>query len=412
MISNVFSKRTEVKQRRLRRPHGMGSIEEVVPGQKYIVTYEIPRRGNNTPRRQRRETIFGARKAAEDRLRDRLAEVRSGAYPDEDKLTFDALADRYLAAKAISREATTIAWYKRHLAQHVRPAIGHLQLRSIRAHHVQTMLSEARNGSRTKRRGEPLNPTTLRNLLVAVRAVLAWGVKQGHLARNVGDMVEPPALQHTERNVVDVSGVRALLERTADSELWAIVATAIGTGLRRSELCALRWSDIDFDAGTIHVRRAAVNLGGKVIVKAPKTKRSQRTDHLPEFVLVVLRRHWAAQAERHLELGLGNRGPDGVVFDRRDGRSWDPNELSRQFSRLIRRTKLPQIRFHDLRHGYATLAFAAGVPLRVVSESLGHSAIGVTDAIYVHLRGEAKSEKADRLDSYLGPAIAGLKSSA
>ena len=141
MISNVFSKRTEVKQRRLRRPHGMGSIEEVVPGQKYIVTYEIPRRGNNTPRRQRRETIFGARKAAEDRLRDRLAEVRSGAYPDEDKLTFDALADRYLAAKAISREATTIAWYKRHLAQHVRPAIGHLQLRSTRAHHVQTMLS-------------------------------------------------------------------------------------------------------------------------------------------------------------------------------------------------------------------------------------------------------------------------------
>ena len=123
----------------------------------------------------------------------------------------------------------------------------------------------------------------------------------------------------------------------------------------------------------------------------------------------MLRRHRAAQAKRHLALGIGNRGTVGMVFDRLDGRSWDPNELSRQFSRLIRREKLPAFRFHDLRHGYATLAFAAGVPLKTVSESLGHSAIGVTDAIYVHLRDEAKREKADRLDAYLDAAVGILK---
>jgi integrase len=97
------------------------------------------------------------------------------------------------------------------------------------------------------------------------------------------------------------------------------------------------------------------------------------------------------------------RQKTGYVFTRATGDAWDPNELSRQFSRLVRRRrKLPPFRFHDLRHGYASLAFAAGVSLRGVSESLGHSAIGVTDAIYVHLRDDAKREKADRLDAYLG----------
>lgn len=167
--------------------------------------------------------------------------------------------------------------------------------------------------------------------------------------------------------------------------------------------------DVAKEVGTIRVRRAAANADGKVIIKAPKTKRSKRVDHLPAFVIAVLWRHRAAQAQRHLALGIGNRGAEGIVFDRLDCRSWDPNEPSRQFSRLIRRAKLPALRFHDLRHGYTTLAFAAGVPLKMVSESLGHSAIGVTDAIYVHLRDDAKREKAERLDAYLDKAVSMLR---
>jgi len=127
----------------------------------------------------------------------------------------------------------------------------------------------------------------------------------------------------------------------------------------------------------------------------------------------VLRAQKDAQLERFKaifvdELEARRRQKDGYVFTRPTGESWDPNELSRQFSRLIRRKelKLPRVRFHDLRHGYATLAFAAGISLKVVSESLGHSAIGVTDAIYVHLRDEAKREKADRLNAYLEAAVA------
>ncbi|MHB8201944.1 MAG: tyrosine-type recombinase/integrase [Acidithiobacillus sp.] len=394
---------------KLRRARGLGSIRKLADG-KYSITYEVPRTGPVAPRRQRSETVFGTRRDAERKLADKLAEVRNGGYADDDKLTFNGLADLYLAAKALSLEATTMALARRRLAQHIRPAIGTRRVREIRASDILAMLTQARNVSNRKQRGEPLAPTTTRNLLIATRAVLAWGVKQGHLLTNVADRVDPPASPYVERTSLSLDDVRAFLDGTQGTELEAIVPVAIGTGLRRSELCALYWSDLDLDGGIIAVRRAAANLDGKVVIKATKTKRSQRVDHLPAFVVAALQRYKSDQLSQLTalyadELEARRRQKDGYVFTRPTGEAWDPNELSRQFSRLVRRRKLPPFRFHDLRHGYASLAFAAGVSLRGVSESLGHSAIGVTDAIYVHLRDEAKREKADRLDAYLGPAV-------
>jgi integrase len=358
--------------------------------------------------------IAKMRASAERQLADKLAEVRNGGYADNAKLTFNHLCDLYLSAKSLSLEATTVALATRRLAQHVRPALGILPVREIRASHIQTMLSEARNVSNRKKRGEPLGPTTSRNLLISTRAVLAWAVKQGHLLTNVADRVEPPALPFVERTSLSLDDVRTFLAGSRSTELEAIITVAIGTGLRRSELCGLYWSDLDLDAGIISVRRAAANLHGKVVIKATKTKRSQRVDHLPAFVTAALQRHKEEQISQFTsllgeELEARRRQKSGYVFTRANGFAWDPNELSRQFSRLVKRKGLPRFRFHDLRHGYASLAFAAGVSLRGVSESLGHSAIGVTDAIYVHLRDDTKREKADRLDAYIGPAVSSPK---
>ncbi|HUA08321.1 MAG TPA: site-specific integrase [Candidatus Acidoferrales bacterium] len=183
----------------------------------------------------------------------------------------------------------------------------------------------------------------------------------------------------------------------------------MGTGLRRSELCGLRWSDLDLDAGTIAVNRAAANVGRKVIVKSTKTKNSRRADHLAPFVITILNEHKREQLARY-EAMLGpfearKRQREGYVFSWHGGEVWDPNELSRSFTRFIRRNKLPHYRFHDLRHGYASLAFAAGVPLAVVSRSLGHASIGITADIYTHLLADQKREKAAALDAFLAPSI-------
>jgi integrase len=389
------------KPKRRYRQHGSGSVIKTGEG-RYRIGHDNGAKG--TARKQHFETVRGAKRKAEDRLRELLDQAHKNGFPEDDVILFKDLATRFLDAKRISREATTLALYERVLKMHVLPSIGAVRVRDLKAAHIQALLSSAVNHSRTKQGGKSLGATTLRNVRIVTRAVLAFGVKQGVLLRNVGDLVEPPALPHNERALIGVADLRKLLEAAQGTELEAIVPFAIGTGLRRGEICALRWGDVDLSTGQYSLKRAAKIVDGKVVIGHLKTKKSVRTDVLPAFVIAILEKHRQAQAARHKVLGSDDRDADGFVFDRLDGQPWNPNEMSRMFSRLVRRKKLPAIRFHDLRHSYATLAFAAGVPMKVVSESLGHSSIGITSAIYVHVGDDSKREKSEKLDAFLSSA--------
>lgn len=140
--------------------------------------------------------------------------------------------------------------------------------------------------------------------------------------------------------------------RTRKHSSWwpRACAGCCGIGARRGEIAALKWCDLDLDAGAITIRHSAVNVGREVVYKAPKSKKSQRSDVLPPFVVDLLKAHRRQQKKRRGDLGFGRPHDDGFVFTRADGTSWDPSELLRQFSRLIRRRKLRAVRFHDLRH--------------------------------------------------------------
>jgi integrase len=376
---------------------------EVSPGRwKYTVWVKR----ENGSRVQRSKTIHGSKTDAKRALSATLHEVQCGAFSDDDGLTFASLVGRFLAAKTLSREPTTVALYKRTLEHHVLPVIGHLRVRDVKAAHVQRVLDASRNRSKTNRQGQRLNSTSLRNLRTYVRAVLAYAVKQGLLARNVGDLVEVPVQVHCERPEITLDIVRTILTAAAGTEIESLVLFALATGARRGEMCALRWSDIDLATGAFTIRRAAKNVGRHVIIGNVKTRKSLRSDILPQFGLDSLRHYRLAQSKRDLSLGFGNRGPDAYVFDRADGTPWNPNELSKAFSKFARRHELPGgLRLHDLRHGFATLAFASGSSLKVVSESLGHSNVAVTSAIYIHILEDAKRQKSERLDAYLGPAL-------
>ncbi len=387
-----------------------GSVMRL-PSGTWAIMFDQPR--VNGKRRQKQESVPGAKtkKDAEAALAKRLAEIAGGTYADTGSLTFNDLADRYLQARKRRVEDTSLALYRRTLDHHIRPTIGTVKLSALRSEHVEALLDGARDRSNRKtRKGKPLNATTLRYILIVIRAVLRWGVKMDKIARNVAAKVEPPKVPHREIEPFDAARVHGILAAAAGTEIEAVVTTAIGTGLRRGELCALRWSDLDLDAARISVTRSASLLNGEVIIKQPKTKQSRRNDALPAFVVEALRRHRAEQRKRHLLLGIGNRGTEGVVFDRADGTPWNPNELSRQFSRLVRRKKLPPTRFHDLRHGYATLALAAGVPLKIVSDSMGHARIGITADTYVHPADDQKHAKARMLDDFLNGAISPKRS--
>ena len=226
------------------------------------------------------------------------------------------------------------------------------------------------------------------------------------LVRNPADAVEPPRYAHKEMRALDAPGVAVLLEAARDTDLQAIVAVAVGTGLRRGELLGLRWSDIDLDARRLTVRRSVETVQGITRTKPPKTTRSARTIALPPFVADVLRAERAAQARLLLLLGQG-RSEDGWVFLRGDGTQWEPGAFSLAFARFVKRSKLQHVRFHDLRHSFGTLALASGVDLQTVSRALGHESVAITSRIYVHAIESLQDEAAARIDALLGEKVAG-----
>ena len=381
-----------------------GSVKRL-PSGKWMLIYD-ERRSLDGKRQQHYETVSAKTETQARRLLGkRLDAIEAGEFEAPSKMTFGDLLDHYFDARKGRLQETTLALYRRTFNQHVRPKIGDVRLDKLTRDHVERVLDTARDCSTRKSKGQPLCGRTKRNILIRVRSVLEWGSKNYEGVRNIARNVEPPLVEDREDVAFDDERVRKLLNAARGSEIEAVVMAAIGTGLRRGELCALRWCDIDLDKAMLRVRQSAALLDGRIITKAPKTKGSRRDVSMPDFVVTALRVHREQQEERHRLLGIGNRDPEGVVFDRYDGSRWNPNELSRQFSRLVRRKKLPATRFHDLRHGYASLAFAAGVPLKTASELLGHSGITVTANVYTHIMDEQRRAAAKLLSQHLNKAV-------
>jgi integrase len=165
--------------------------------------------------------------------------------------------------------------------------------------------------------------------------------------------------------------------------LWWLVAL---TGLRRGEVAALRWLDIDLDAGTLTVHEQIVVVDGRDVVGFPKSASSRRTIALDTVTVGLLRGLW----RRHRDaLAATGRNRDGYVFVDAQGRRQRPDFLTRRLRTLIAESGLPPVRLHDLRHGAASLALAAGVELKVVQEMLGHASIVTTADIYTSVLSEA-----------------------
>ncbi len=181
----------------------------------------------------------------------------------------------------------------------------------------------------------------------------------------------------------DAEQLRAYLQHVREDRLFAAWFLAATTGMRRGEVLGLRREDVDLTAGTLAVRQAITAVGYRVVVTEPKTERSRRRISLDPATIAALRDHLKQQAKERLAWGPAYRD-QGLVFAKEDGSPVHPDEFSKAFQRRASDAGLPRIRLHDLRHTYATLALAAGVHPKVVSDRLGHSTITLTIDTYSH----------------------------
>jgi len=192
-----------------------------------------------------------------------------------------------------------------------------------------------------------------------------------------------------------------LIETAKSHRLWPLLVTAIATGMRRGELMALRWEDVDFQSGKVFVRRSVSRLSGRgFVVLEPKTKKGRRAILLPPAVLEVLREH-----KEHLQQvrrDVGDRWYDlDLVFPNTLGNFNEPARLKRILDRLLKLAGLPHMRIHDLRHSAATIMLAMGIHPKVVQEILGHSSIAITMDLYSHVLLSVQQDAASRVDDVL-----------
>ncbi|MPZ14364.1 MAG: tyrosine-type recombinase/integrase [Chloroflexi bacterium] len=305
-------------------------------------------------------------------------------------------------AKPTTR-ASTFRTYRMYVERHIIPAIGNVRLTRLSAQHVQTMLNQKQR--------EGLAPRSVVKIRAILRRALGKAAKQGTVRFNAAQLADPPKVERYDVRPLTAAQVRMFLDGVRDERLSVLFALAVTTGLRQGEALGLRWEDIDLETGALSVRRQLQRIDGRPVLVELKTAAGRRALVLPAFVTAALREHHRRQLEERMAVADISQD-HGLVFCRPDGTPLEGSRITHQLQAILKRLGLPHQRFHDLRHGAASLLRAQGADLKLISATLGHSQVAITADLYTHLFSEASADLAVRMDALLGPVRDRLGASA
>ncbi|MBA2716632.1 MAG: site-specific integrase [Propionibacteriales bacterium] len=344
----------------------------------------------------KRTTVYGtsateAREKA-DEVRDRL---RSHLPAKDRKVTLARFTTDWIGSTlaASDRKATTKAMYATVARKHIVGAtIGTTSLDKLKPSHVEAWKVEL------QKRG--LSESTIRSAYTILRAVLDTAVRDDALAKNPAEAVARPKVTRKEAAYLTTAQVRTLLEKAEKSRYAVLFELLVNTGLRRGEALALTWSDVDYVKKLIRVRGTLARVDGALVVTEPKTEKSKRVIHLSPASERVVKAVRLRQKEDRLKAGSA-WVQTSYVFTTETGEPCDPRNALRALKVAAEKASLPGVGLHTLRHSAATVMIENGVPLKVVSEILGHFSVSVTGDIYGHVSPDVSAQAMDALGAAL-----------
>lgn len=339
-------------------------------------------------------TVKGTKADAEKRRTELLHQLDTGSYMKPGKTTLKEYLELWLRdyAKA-NLSARGYERYESVSRVHLIPALGAIPLTLLKPEHLQKLY--------TRQLDAGLSARTVRYTHVIAHKALATAVKWGMVARNIADATSPPKLQRTDIQTWDESELTQFLEIARSTQYYALFYLALFTGMRRSELLALRWCDIDFILSQVNVSRGLHHLrDGSYVFTQPKSASSVRSIALSPSALMVLDNHHTTKLIEAGMLGMKLKDSD-LVFCHLDGMPLRPNTISRAWQTTAKRAGIKVIRFHDARHTHASLMLKQGIHPKIVQERLGHASIQITLDIYSHVAPGLQQAAANRFDEVL-----------
>jgi integrase len=395
----------------IRRDKGTGERPRWVPSMRRWRTRYVDADGKRRAAYCSTPGRAGAREAAAKRD-EALREVALGLIGDP-RQSVEHFLERWLVdVAAVKLRPRSLERYQGIVRRHLIPAIGGLELRAITPRHVAKLYADFTTHREVTITHARSQRTVIRAMSSAslryVHAVLYGAFEQAvnwHLiARNPAAGATLPRTDVPEMRPLAPDEARHFLEAVRGHPLEALFVLAVATGMRQGELLALRWRDLDWSARRVAVHHTLVRMGAQWWLGDPKTVTSRRSIDLTDPTLEVLRTHRIRQAEQLLTIGHRVTGDDLIFTDASGDPLWGRHVTTRQLQPLLRGAELPRIRFHDLRHTFATLQLAAGTNPKIVSEMLGHKEVHITLDRYSHALPTLQVEAMGRLDVILGRA--------
>jgi integrase len=361
-------------------------------------------------RRVATSTVRGNRKDAEVELRRLLRTLDTGAHIDPTRLSVGQWLEQWLETVRTEVSPKTHERYGEIVRNFLIPSLGNLALTKLKPTDIQRAYNTWVTGGRLDGRSGGLSPQTRRHIHRVLRTALARALEQEVIARNPADAFKKrlPKVDPRPMATLDADQSARLLEAIAHSRVYWPVLLALSTGMRRGEVLAVRWKNVDLDRATLRVMESLEQTKTGIRFKAPKTDRT-RTITLPAYAVEELRRLRRQQAEDLPALGVRQTG-ETLLCARADGEPHQPLSLTYEFARFMGRMKdLPRVRFHDLRHSHPTQLLASGVHPKIASERLGHASVGITLDLYSHVTDTMQGDAALKLDSAMQVAKSRLK---
>ena len=287
--------------------------------------------------------------------------------------------------------------YKGYINNHIKPYVGNIPLSKLTSLDLQKLykmlLTEGRiDRIESKNQPKGLSAKTVRNINQIISSALNLAKEQKLLASNPADACALPKVEHREMKTLPVEQLTSFLREAKETGVYEIYYIELATGLRRGELLGLKWQDIDMVNGTIRVQRQVARIDGEIVEAPLKTKNSYRTVSIGPDAIEVLK-------EQKKKVGDSE-----YVFPSLNGGPISPDSVLNMLHRVLERAGLPKIRFHDLRHTFATLALQNGVDIKTVSGMLGHFSAGFTLDTYAHVTTSAQREAANTMGNVLSGA--------